>query len=75
MNQIVADWPRKTRELHNHHMDSTQWNDFPFRDDDDLNPSDRWEVAPFRLGWRRDVTIRLTGAEAEVNLVIALQPI
>jgi aryl sulfotransferase len=27
-------WPQKTRELHNHHMDSTVWNDFPFRDDD-----------------------------------------
>jgi aryl sulfotransferase len=27
-------WPVKTRELHNHHMDSTLWNDFPFRDDD-----------------------------------------
>lgn len=27
-------WPRKTRELHNHHMDSTVWNDFEFRDDD-----------------------------------------
>ena len=27
-------WPRKTRELHNHHMDSTRWNDFAFRDDD-----------------------------------------
>ncbi|HLY06673.1 MAG TPA: sulfotransferase domain-containing protein [Rhizomicrobium sp.] len=26
--------PRKTRELHNHHMDSTIWNDFAFRDDD-----------------------------------------
>jgi aryl sulfotransferase len=26
--------PRKTRELHNHHMDSTVWNDFTFRDDD-----------------------------------------
>lgn len=26
--------PTKTRELHNHHMDSTIWNDFPFRDDD-----------------------------------------
>jgi len=26
--------PRKTRELHNHHMDSTIWNDFQFRDDD-----------------------------------------
>lgn len=26
--------PRKTRELHNHHFDSTIWNDFQFRDDD-----------------------------------------
>jgi aryl sulfotransferase len=27
-------WPSKTRELHNHHFDSTIWNDFEFRDDD-----------------------------------------
>jgi aryl sulfotransferase len=27
-------WPRKTRELHNHHFDSTIWNDLTFRDDD-----------------------------------------
>jgi aryl sulfotransferase len=27
-------WPRKTRELHNHHFDSTVWDDFRFRDDD-----------------------------------------
>lgn len=27
-------WPRKQRELHNHHFDSTIWNDFRFRDDD-----------------------------------------
>ena len=26
--------PRKTRELHNHHFDSTIWNDFAFRSDD-----------------------------------------
>lgn len=26
--------PTKTREMHNHHMDSTVWNDFEFRDDD-----------------------------------------
>jgi len=26
--------PQKTRELHNHHFDSTVWNDFIFRDDD-----------------------------------------
>jgi aryl sulfotransferase len=27
-------WPRKAREFHNHHFDSTIWNDFVFRDDD-----------------------------------------
>jgi len=27
-------FPAKTRELHNHHFDSTIWNDFAFRDDD-----------------------------------------
>lgn len=27
-------WPRKTREMHSHHFDSTLWNDFPFRSDD-----------------------------------------
>ncbi len=27
-------WPVKTRELHNHHMNSTVWNDFKFRDND-----------------------------------------
>jgi aryl sulfotransferase len=32
MNDI--EWPRKTRELHNHHVDSTIWNDFRFRPDD-----------------------------------------
>jgi aryl sulfotransferase len=26
--------PQKIRELHNHHFDSTIWNDFEFRDDD-----------------------------------------
>ena len=28
------EWPRKARELQNHHFDSTIWNDFRFRDDD-----------------------------------------
>jgi aryl sulfotransferase len=27
-------WPQKSRELHNHHFDSTIWNEFAFRDDD-----------------------------------------
>lgn len=28
------EWPQKRREMHNHHFDSTVWNDFQFRDDD-----------------------------------------
>ncbi len=27
-------WPEKRREMHNHHFESTVWNDFRFRDDD-----------------------------------------
>ncbi|RXF73179.1 sulfotransferase domain-containing protein [Hansschlegelia zhihuaiae] len=34
MPGISPHWPEKTRELHNHHFDSTVWNDFRFRDDD-----------------------------------------
>jgi aryl sulfotransferase len=34
MNAPVEIWPRKVRELHSHHFDSTIWNDFRFRDDD-----------------------------------------
>ena len=34
MMDKVAVWPVKTRELHNHHMNSTHWNGFEFRDGD-----------------------------------------
>jgi aryl sulfotransferase len=27
-------WPVKTKEMHNHHLDSTRWNGFPFREGD-----------------------------------------
>ncbi len=27
-------WPKKARDIHNHHIDSTIWDDFKFRDDD-----------------------------------------
>lgn len=29
-----TEWPKKTREIHSHHFDSTIWNDLVFRDDD-----------------------------------------
>ena len=34
MPTAASTWPVKTREFHNHHFDSTIWNDFEFRDDD-----------------------------------------
>lgn len=34
MVDVQTHLPVKTRELHNHHFDSTVWNDFAFRDDD-----------------------------------------
>lgn len=34
MTGTAMPWPKKQRELHNHHFDSTIWNDFKFRDDD-----------------------------------------
>ncbi len=33
-DSAAIEWPQKTREIHNHHFDSTIWNDFQFRDDD-----------------------------------------
>lgn len=34
MTTAEPNWPKKTREYHDHHTDSTIWNDFKFRDDD-----------------------------------------
>lgn len=34
MSEASIAWPKKTRDLHNHHMDSTIWDRFAFRDDD-----------------------------------------
>ena len=31
---MTISWPVKKREFHNHHFDSTVWNDFRFRDSD-----------------------------------------
>ena len=58
-------WPRKTRELHNHHMDSTVWNDFEFRDDDVIvatyaKSGTTWTqqiVGQILFGGREDISI------------------
>jgi len=33
MSEDQLAWPTKSREFHNHHFDSTIWNDYNFRDD------------------------------------------
>jgi len=34
MSDARIAWPQKTRDIHNHHMNSTIWDRFAFRDDD-----------------------------------------
>ncbi len=34
MTTTPMNWPIKTRDIHNHHMNSTVWDDFKFRNDD-----------------------------------------
>lgn len=31
---FIVTYPKKQRDLHSHHFDSTMWDDFKFRDDD-----------------------------------------
>jgi len=58
-------WPRKTRELHNHHMDSTVWNGFRFRPGDVVvatygKSGTTWVqqvVGQLLLGGREDVDV------------------
>ena len=33
-SDTAGSWPQKSRDIFNHHMDSTIWDDFAFRDDD-----------------------------------------
>jgi hypothetical protein len=33
-NEAAIEWPKKTTEMHNHHMNSEMWAGFAFRDDD-----------------------------------------
>ncbi len=57
--------PRKTREMHNHHFNSTAWNDFAFRDDDVI-------VATYGKSgttWMQQIVGQLIfGGDEDVNL-------
>ena len=58
-------WPRKTRELHNHHMDSTVWNEFRFRDGDIIIGT----YAKSGTTWTQQIVSQLIfGGAEEVNV-------
>lgn len=63
-------WPRKTRELHNHHMDSTIWNRFAFRDDDIVIAS----YAKAGTTWTQQIVSQLIFNGAEGIKVHDLSP-
>jgi aryl sulfotransferase len=63
-------WPRKTRELHNHHFDSTVWNDFRFRDDDIVIAT----YAKSGTTWVQQIVAQLLFAGAEGLEVAEMSP-
>ena len=63
-------WPIKTRELHNHHMDSTVWNDFAFRDDDVIIGT----YAKSGTTWTQQIVSQLIFAGAEGVDVATISP-
>jgi aryl sulfotransferase len=70
MNQQAAWWPRKERELHNHHMDSTIWNEFRFRDDDIVIGT----YAKSGTTWTQQIVGQLVFSGAEGVNVAELSP-
>jgi len=63
-------WPRKQRELCNHHMDSTIWNDFRFRDDDIVIAT----YAKSGTTWLQQIIAQLLFAGAEDLEVAEMSP-
>ncbi|MDZ4371169.1 MAG: sulfotransferase domain-containing protein [Phenylobacterium sp.] len=63
-------WPVKTRELHNHHMDSTIWDRFRFRDDDVIVAT----YAKSGTTWTQQIVGQLVFAGAPDVPIHALSP-
>jgi aryl sulfotransferase len=70
MNAPARLWPVKTREIHNHHFDSTIWNDFHFRDDDIVIGT----YAKSGTTWTQQIVAQLLFAGAEDVDVPELSP-
>ena len=63
-------WPKKTREMHNHHMNSTVWNTFKFRDDDIVVAT----YAKSGTTWTQQIIAQLIFGGAEGVDVHSLSP-
>ncbi|MEP9359891.1 sulfotransferase domain-containing protein [Sphingomonas sp. KR3-1] len=62
---ISATRPRKVREMHNHHFDSTVWNDLVFRDDDVIVST----YAKSGTTWTQQIVAQLVfGGDPEVSV-------
>jgi aryl sulfotransferase len=70
MNAHAAIWPVKRRELHNHHFDSTIWNDFQFRDGDIVIAT----YAKSGTTWTQQIVAQLLFQGAEDVNVAELSP-
>lgn len=70
MATAAAALPRKTRELHNHHFDSTVWNDFAFRDGDIVIST----YAKSGTTWMQQIVSQLVFAGAPDIEVAAISP-
>lgn len=65
-----APFPVKTRDIHNHHMDSTVWNDFRFRDDDVVIAT----YAKSGTTWMQQIVAQLIFDGAEGLAVAEMSP-
>ncbi len=63
-------WPQKTRDIHNHHMDSTRWNSFRFRDDDIVIGT--W--AKSGTTWMQQIVGQLVSQGADPDFAFAASP-
>lgn len=70
MDGVPLAWPRKIRELHNHHFDSTVWNDFAFRDGDIVIST----YAKSGTTWTQQIVSQLIFAGAEGLEVAEMSP-
>lgn len=63
-------WPKKTREMHNHHMNSTVWNNLKFREDDIVVVT----YAKSGTTWTQQIIAQLIFGGAESVDVHSLSP-